>query len=86
MSADFDDLDPDADAATRQDIAERMARYTRALQAEHPGLMTVNADAPGGARFAQQTLGKAMLDLYSPAQIDVLARLAPLLAEAPDTS
>lgn len=85
VSTEFDDLPPDADEATRQDIAERMAPYTRELQARYPGLLTVDADAPGGERFARRTVGKAMRELYNPAQIDVLVRMASLLTEPPRT-
>ena len=84
-AAEFDDLPADADEPTRQDLAERMAPYVRALNDRHPGLRDVNADAPGGARFAEQTAGKALRDLYDPAQLDVIRRVGPLLSAAPRT-
>ncbi|MET0188481.1 MAG: MerR family transcriptional regulator, partial [Pseudonocardia sediminis] len=85
VTEEFDTLAADADEATRQSLAERMAPYTRDLQARHPGLLTVNDDAPGGEHFARQTVGKAMRDLYNDAQIDVMVRMQSLLAEPPPT-
>ncbi|MCI2419513.1 MerR family transcriptional regulator [Saccharopolyspora sp. K220] len=82
-ASEFDDLPADADEQTRQDVAERLADYVRALYAQHPGLRDIDADAPGGSHFASRTLSKALQDLYSPAQIDVLRRLPPLLRETP---
>ncbi|MDN5915816.1 MAG: MerR family transcriptional regulator [Pseudonocardia sp.] len=84
-SSEFDHLQADADEPTRQDLAERMAPYVRALHARHPGLRDAHADAPGGARFAALTTGKAIEDLYNAAQIDVLRRLGPLLGTPPRT-
>ncbi|RZT84930.1 DNA-binding transcriptional MerR regulator [Pseudonocardia sediminis] len=81
VSAEFDSLPTDADEETRQRVAEQMAPYTRDLQEKYPGLLTVNADAPGGEHFARQTVGKAMRDLYNEAQIDVMIRMQSLLAE-----
>ncbi|GAA0540924.1 DNA-binding transcriptional MerR regulator [Saccharopolyspora erythraea NRRL 2338] len=75
----FGELPADADEPTRQDVAERLVPYVRALHAEHPGLRDANADAPGGAQFAEQTVGKALVDLYNPAQLDVMRRIESLL-------
>jgi DNA-binding transcriptional MerR regulator len=80
-TGEFDDLPEDADEPTRQDLAERMAPYVRALYAEHPWLNAPHTDAPRGASFAQQTVGKAMVDLYNPAQLDVMRRINGLLRE-----
>ncbi|MEV6125239.1 MerR family transcriptional regulator [Streptomyces violaceusniger] len=84
LASEFAALPADAGEQTRQDLAERTAPYVRALHAEHPGLRNAHADAPGGAHFAAQTIGKAIEDLYNPAQLDVLRRLQPLLHAAPD--
>ena len=72
----FDDLPADADEATRQDIAERIVPYIRAVHEAHPGLRESREDAPGGARFVDETIAAAMVDLYNPAQLDVLRRAA----------
>ena len=78
-SAEFDDLPADADEQTRDALAERFAPYVRDLLIDNPGLVDVNADAPGGSRFAEQTAGRAMRDLYNPAQLDVIRRPYVLL-------
>ncbi|MEV0248843.1 MerR family transcriptional regulator [Nocardia sp. NPDC050712] len=75
----FDTLPADADARTRQAIAERLAPEIRELFAARPGLKNVTADAPGGARAADITMVKALKDLYNPAQIDVFRRIYKLL-------
>ena len=79
--AEFDDLPADAGEQTRHALAVRMAPYVRDLLADNPGLADVNADAPGGSRFAQQTAGRAMTDLYNPAQLDVIRRTYELVRE-----
>jgi DNA-binding transcriptional MerR regulator len=84
VMTEFDELSPDADEQTREDLAARMVPHVRALRAEHPELRTADADAPHGAAFAARTLGQALQDLYTPAQIDVLVRLERLNTETPD--
>ncbi|RZQ62904.1 MerR family transcriptional regulator [Amycolatopsis suaedae] len=74
-AAEFDRLPADADEPTRQDLAERMSDYARGVYAESPMLLNLTADAPLGKRFAQEALGKAVVELYNPAQIDVLVRM-----------
>ncbi len=81
VTTEFDDLPADADDETRQDVAERLAPYVRALNREHPGLRVPDADAPHGPRFVEETVGKAMRELYSPAQLDVLRRTHHLLRD-----
>lgn len=75
----FDALPADADEQTRQELAERMAPYVRALLDEYPDLRTPATDAPRGEAFVMETIGKAMRDLYNPAQLDVMVRLNALL-------
>ncbi|MEJ2889122.1 helix-turn-helix domain-containing protein [Actinomycetospora aeridis] len=70
----FDDLTADADEDMRRDLAERMAAPTRAVRAVHP-VPDVGEDSPLGRRRAGETMGKALRELYSTAQIDVLIRL-----------
>lgn len=79
-SAEFDDLPADADEDTRQGVAERLAPFVRTLRDQYPGLTDTHSDAPGGARFAAETMVKAMKDLYNPAQLDVLVRINTLVA------
>jgi DNA-binding transcriptional MerR regulator len=76
----FDALTADADEETRQDIAERMVPFVRELFDEHPDLRAPATDAPHGEAFAMKTIGKALRELYNPAQLDVLVRVNALLA------
>ncbi|MGH3637989.1 MAG: MerR family transcriptional regulator [Myxococcota bacterium] len=80
--SDFDDLPADADETTRQDIAERIVPYIRAVYAAHPGLLESRTDAPGGARFAQKTIDDAVAELYNKAQLDVLRRAHLILRDS----
>jgi DNA-binding transcriptional MerR regulator len=73
-ASDFDDLPADADESTRQDIADRLVPYIRAVHEAHPGLAESRTDAPGGARFADKTIAEAVSELYNAAQLDVLRR------------
>ncbi|WP_181763516.1 MerR family transcriptional regulator [Streptomyces albidus (ex Kaewkla and Franco 2022)] len=84
VDKEFDALPADADEQTRQDIAERMVPSARELFDEHPALGAPAAGAPHGEAFAMETIGKALRDLYNPAQLDVLQRLNALLAAGPD--
>lgn len=70
----FDDLPAEADEATRQDLAERMAPLIRQIGADVPSIQVLAAGSPHGVKHAQRTIVQAMLDLYNPAQIDVLVR------------
>lgn len=80
VSTEFDELPAEADAETCRDLADRLLPLVRALHAEHPGLADSYLDAPAGRHFVQRTVGKAMLDLYNPAQIGVLQRVGVALA------
>lgn len=80
----LDQLPANADDHTKQDLAERMVPLIHALTAAHPALESSTDDAPRGPHFAARTLGAAIEDLYNPAQLDVLKRVAGLLAQEPD--
>ena len=71
----FDALPGDADEATRQRVANLLTPQTIALLEQHP----LPADAlPSGVRAQSafgQTVIDAMLDLYNPAQLDVIVRI-----------
>lgn len=82
VGEEFDNLPADADEQTRVDLAERMVPFVQSLYRQHPGLITLPADAPRGETFATKTAGKAFHDLYNRAQLDVLRRLGIRLAEA----
>jgi DNA-binding transcriptional MerR regulator len=71
----FDALPADADEETRSSLAEKMAPYTTDLLAKHP----LPADARPSSIREQSTFARtvieAMMDLYNPAQLDVIARI-----------
>ncbi|MFC4565929.1 MerR family transcriptional regulator [Nocardiopsis mangrovi] len=79
VAAEFDRLPADADEQIRQDLAERMAPYVRALDIGRPGARESADDASGGALAGRSTVGTDLGDLYNPAQLDVIDRMGPLL-------
>lgn len=70
----LDTLHAGADDATRQRLAERLAPYIMAVRDAHPSLIESRDDAPRGKRFADRAIDQAMVELYNPAQLDVLRR------------
>ncbi|MEJ8280868.1 MerR family transcriptional regulator [Pseudonocardia spirodelae] len=82
----FDALPADADEATRDALVARMAPYLRAIHDAHPGLRAPDHDAPVGRARAAQTLGRAMRELYNPAQLDVLVRATRTLPGAAEAA
>ncbi|MCZ7438791.1 MerR family transcriptional regulator [Micromonospora sp. WMMC241] len=82
----FDTLPEDADEQTRAEVARDLAPFVRALYAENPGVGITNAGTRYSARYVQQAVGKALADLYNPAQLDVLRRTNRLLSEPHDQS
>jgi DNA-binding transcriptional MerR regulator len=80
LEGEFDDLPADADEATRQSIAVRLAPVVRGLHERHPELNDFT-DAPHGAGFIRRSMGTALRELYNPAQLDVMVRLHALLFE-----
>lgn len=73
-------LPADADEATRQRLAERLAPTLVQNLIDYPWLTDPARRSSRGARATQQTFVEAVAELYNPAQIDVLAR-AGLLAQ-----
>lgn len=78
-ATELDNLPGDADEATRRELAERLAPYIRAIHEAHPGLAESRSDAPRGERFVDKVIGAAMVDLYNPAQLDVLRRAGEIV-------
>ena len=74
--AEFDNLPPDADEPTRVDVADRLKAFVAKLFADMPMDAETWSDAPHGPRFMQQAVDHATLDLYNPAQVDVIRRCA----------
>ncbi|MEU9805928.1 MerR family transcriptional regulator [Mycobacterium sp. NPDC050853] len=75
LDRELEDLPADADEPTRADLAERLAVQARRLYTEHPGMLASTADAPRGQQFVERTIAQALLDLFNPAQLDVLVRV-----------
>jgi DNA-binding transcriptional MerR regulator len=71
----FDSLAPDADRATRSRLAETLAPVIGALTEEYPWLQDPTAHAPRGKAFVEGTAVQALVELYNPAQLDVLYRV-----------
>ncbi|WP_328608861.1 MerR family transcriptional regulator [Amycolatopsis sp. NBC_00345] len=72
----FENLPSDAEEETRRDLAERLGPHVRQLLVDAPALKDLFVGAPHGASFAEDAIGKAVNDLYNPAQIDVLTRIS----------
>ncbi|PJJ55285.1 MerR family transcriptional regulator [Compostimonas suwonensis] len=72
-TGEFDVLPPDADEETRERLAQRIAPQMRALVEKHPDSPEI--PRASSRQAAGTTLINAMLDLYNPAQLDVLVRI-----------
>ncbi|OAT69429.1 MerR family transcriptional regulator [Mycobacteroides immunogenum] len=75
LDHELENLPAEADEQTRADLADRMALHAKRLYADHPGMLNSTEDAPRGQRFAERTVARALLDLFNPAQLDVLVRV-----------
>jgi len=71
----FDALAPDADEATREDLARRMLADLDALRERFPGLDALGASNPQRYR---RTVEQVSAEVFHPAQRDVLRRLQAL--------
>jgi len=76
----FDGLPADADEAIRQEIADRLLSRIRRVLAMVPGLWS----AVTGPTAAARAVREAVLDLYNPAQLDVLCRIGRRLRAGPE--
>ncbi|WP_195165667.1 MerR family transcriptional regulator [Mycobacteroides abscessus] len=83
LDHELENLPADADERTRADLAERMSLHAKRLYADHPGMLNSTADAPRGQRFAESTVARALLDLFNPAQLDVLIRVGAAVRSEP---
>lgn len=84
LDHELENLAADADEHTRADLAERMSLHTRKLYADHPAMLNSTADAPRGQQFAERTVAQALLDLFNPAQLDVLVRVGAAIRSEQD--
>ena len=80
VGAEITALPPDADDATRQRLAERLAPTLAQNLIDYPWLADPASHVSRSARATRQTFIEAVGELYNPAQIDVLGR-AGLLAQ-----
>ena len=78
---DIDALPPDADEATRQNLAEKLAPILAQHRADHPWLRDQEPHLSRGAGVTRETVVAAIAGLYNPAQRDVLARADALAQE-----
>ncbi|WP_114559932.1 helix-turn-helix domain-containing protein [Desertihabitans aurantiacus] len=77
----FEALPADADEETRRDLAERYTPQIQRLLRDNPAVAALGAQLVGGPGSAGRTLGRALNELYNPAQVDVFRRVNALLSE-----
>ncbi|WP_017607385.1 helix-turn-helix domain-containing protein [Nocardiopsis xinjiangensis] len=85
VDADFNGLPPDADDVTVCDLAERLAPVLRSIREAYPSAGDPGPFALGGERDAMATVGRALSDLYNPAQLAVLRHAHRILADVHGT-
>jgi DNA-binding transcriptional MerR regulator len=78
VDREFEQLPPDADEATRADLAVRMVPVAREVAERFPAINDLS-DAPRGEAFARRSIGTILRDLYNPAQLDVMVRIHDLM-------
>lgn len=67
-------LPADADPVTRQRLAERLAPTMRRQLENYPSLSDPESHSTRGAALTQSTVVQAMVELYNPAQLEVIYR------------
>ncbi|GIF63887.1 transcriptional regulator, MerR family protein [Asanoa ishikariensis] len=81
VSAEVDALPADADEATRQNLAEKLAPSIARNLMEYPWLNDPAGRLSQSEQVTQHTFVEAVIELYNPAQRDVLARASVLAQE-----
>ncbi|MCA2217125.1 helix-turn-helix domain-containing protein [Jidongwangia harbinensis] len=81
VSADIDTLPADADEATRQDLAEKLAVILAQHLVDYPWLSDPAQHLSKSERVTRETFIDAVVELYHPAQLDVLGRASVLAQE-----
>ncbi|GAA1869486.1 MerR family transcriptional regulator [Asanoa iriomotensis] len=81
INADIDALPADADEATRQSLAEKLAPILAQHLVDYPWLSDPAGRLSKSERVTQQTFVDAVVALYNTAQIDVLGRASALAQE-----
>ncbi|SDH86086.1 MerR family transcriptional regulator [Agrococcus jejuensis] len=74
-------LPDDADDATRQELAERFAPYLADIRARWSWVNDPSSHASRSPAEMQATVVRTMLEIYSVAQLDVMARADAILGE-----
>ena len=80
-NAEIDSLPADADEQTRQELAERLATTLTQNFIDYPWLSDPAAHLSKSGLVTAQTFVDAMVELYNPAQLDVLVRANTIAAE-----
>lgn len=80
------ELPPDADESARRLLAGRLSPTLARNLIDYPWLADPAAHLARGAGMTRRTFVEAMVELYTPAQLDVLARAAVLAQESPPTT
>lgn len=78
IDREFNGLSPDADAATRERLAEAMAPGLAQYLLDYPWLSDPAEHMSKGERLTRETFAEAVVELYNPAQLEVLARASAL--------
>ncbi|QCB94017.1 MerR family transcriptional regulator [Cellulomonas shaoxiangyii] len=74
VGKELDALPPDADEPTRQRLAEQLAQGIARNLVDYPWLSDPAGHLATSRRVAQETFLEAVMELYNPAQRDVLTR------------
>ncbi|WP_114561283.1 MerR family transcriptional regulator [Desertihabitans aurantiacus] len=74
-------LPPDADEATRRELAERLAPALAQNLRDHPWVGCPRGRLSKSAAVTRRTFAEAVTELYNPAQLDVLARAGAIAQE-----
>lgn len=72
----FENLPADADQETRRALATKLLDRARAVRSAHHEVTRRLEQDQGGTAKTRDTIRSALTDLYNPAQLDVLARIA----------
>ncbi|MCX2731973.1 MerR family transcriptional regulator [Saccharopolyspora sp. NFXS83] len=79
VDEEFDNLPADASEQARQQVAERLAPEVIRQFTDHPSLKNPVTTGQGGEALAISAVGRGLVELYNPAQVDVLIRLHKLI-------
>ena len=84
VSAEIDALPEDADEATRDDLVKRLAPSIAKSLTDFPWLRDPASHLSKSERVTRETMIEAVVELYNPAQLDVLSRASILAHEIVD--